>query len=622
MYDRADIARVLDATDIVRIVGQSVQLRPKGREMAGLCPFHDDRNPSMYVSPTKQIYKCFVCGAAGDAAKFLQDYHSMSFPEAIEHLAQIAGVEIQRTDTRQHQQPTSTVRKSDILDANQHAQRFFTTLLHHADHGKSAREVIQSRGISDEMVRVFSLGVSPDRWDGLVSTVASKRWSLEAFEQAGLVKPRQHESGHYDTFRHRLMFPIDDQLGRTIAFGARKMRDEDEPKYLNSPESPVFRKGATLYGLSQASAAIRQQSRAIITEGYTDTIACHQAGFSNAIAALGTAFTPEHAAILRRMCDRVVLLFDGDEAGSLAADRAVSVLFHEPIDVTIVTLSSIGNAKDPDELLRHPDGKAAFADAIENGQELLTYRFSRLRSELEGASSARRSTRIEEELARLVELGLHDMSPVRKSFIMRQLPIATGLDSITLTDALARMRPAQRTRHAAAQSRSNEALIAPEIITRVVEGRLRADERAIGILMVRPKLAGAAEQDLPIVLDATRYELSLVREIATAIRTLVDDQTDTALTNVLRQLGGSEAAQFATQLAARIERETSEDDGKIRHMWEDCIERIRMLDFAARAETKPGGASLADRLAQAKQRHTSTEADRTRLPRNPGPGRQ
>ncbi|MEZ6173679.1 MAG: DNA primase [Phycisphaerales bacterium] len=618
MYDRADIARVLDATDIVQIVGQSVQLRPKGREMVGLCPFHDDRNPSMYVSPAKQIYKCFVCGAAGDAAKFMQDYHSMSFPEAIEHLAEIAGVEIQRVDTRSQPASASSVRKSDVFDANQQAQKFFAALLHHADHGKAGREVIEQRSISDDMVQKFGLGLSPDRWDGLVSTITSKRWSLDAFLQAGLVKLRQHESGHYDTFRHRVMFPITDQLGRTIAFGARKIRDEDEPKYLNSPESPVFRKSATLYGIAQASSTIRQQNLAIITEGYTDTIACHQAGFTNAIAALGTAFTSEHAAILRRMCDRVVLLFDGDEAGSLAADRAVSVLFHEPIDVSIVALSSFGDAKDPDELLRQPDGNDAFANAIENGQDLLTFRFARLRAELETLSSARRSTRIEEELAKLVELGLHDMSPVRKSFIMRQLPGATGLDSITLADALARIKPTQRNRTTVFAHSEHEHAINPELIHRVVEGSLRADERAIGLLLVRPSL-GDESDDAARVFDESRYNIDLMREIVRAMRSLDEEGESFSLANVLRELAGSNAAQFATQLAARIDRETNEDVGKLQHMWHDCMDRIRQIDITGRAEVKQTVAeSLAERLARAKQRHTSTDADRTRLPRSPG----
>ncbi len=300
--DRSDVDRVKDATDIVRLVGEHVALRPKGREYMGLCPFHDDHSPSMHVVPHKQFYKCFSCGAAGDVFKFVQDFLKMDFPEALEFLADRAGITLERRK-RQEQDadaPADSISKKDLFAANAMAASFYRAMLKH-EQGVAGRAVIERRGISREMVEEFQLGVSPDRWDGLILTAQKQGFSAGLLGAAGLIKAREGSNGHYDAFRNRVMFPICDRTGRVIAFGARKIKDEDEPKYLNSPETRLFNKSGTLYALHLALRTIQQTRTAIITEGYTDVIACHQGGFPNAVATLGTAMThAEHAAELRR----------------------------------------------------------------------------------------------------------------------------------------------------------------------------------------------------------------------------------------------------------------------------------------------------------------------------------
>lgn len=434
--DDGDKQRVRDASDIIRIIGEVVALKPKGREYAGLCPFHDDHNPSMAVVPHKQIFHCFVCGTGGDVFTFVRKFHKMEFREALEYLAQRAGIELKPRRRESAEGGQDGITRQQILEANAVATEFFKAIYNHPEHGRAARAVVKKRGISTEMVEKFGIGASPDRFDGLMLTIRNKQLDPRAFAEAGLLRTKL-ETGHmYDTFRNRLMFPIADMIGRPIAFGGRKINEEDEPKYLNSPESRVFNKSATLFGLAQASRAIQVQRTAVITEGYTDTIACHQAGLENVVATLGTALTREHAVILRRLCDRVVLLFDGDDAGQRAADRAAEIFFSEPLDVVVATLDKVTDAKDPDELLKREGGLELLQRAIGAGVDVLRYRFARVAKTVAGGGIAVRSRAVEEEVARLAELGLSEVEPVRRRMIIRELARLADIGEETIARAL------------------------------------------------------------------------------------------------------------------------------------------------------------------------------------------
>ncbi|MEM9374247.1 MAG: DNA primase, partial [Planctomycetota bacterium] len=435
MYQRQDDdrQRVKDASDIVRVVGEHISLKPKGREFVGLCPFHDDRNPSMAVVPAKQIFHCFVCGTGGDVFSFVQKYHSMDFREALEYLAQRNGIELTRRQQRREPMPGAVpgINKGDILRANEAAQAFFRAILEHPRHGDIARALIERRGISPAMVEAFGIGASPDRWDGLLATIENKKLDPRAFDAAGLLKTRE-SGGSYDALRNRLIFPIHDQIGRVIAFGGRRIDDADDPKYLNSPETPAFRKHTTLYGIAQASRSIQQKRTAVVVEGYTDVVACHQAGITNVVGTLGTALTGGHATVLRRLCDTVVLLFDGDAAGQKAADRAVEVLFAEQLDIRVASLATVTDAKDPDEVLKLEDGRELFERAIEGSRELLAWKFDRLRTELAGSGPAAVANAVEEELDRFSRLGMSRLSPVRRRQLVKLISEATGIGEQTI----------------------------------------------------------------------------------------------------------------------------------------------------------------------------------------------
>ncbi len=432
-----DRERVLDATNIVDLIGEQLRLVPKGREFVCLCPFHDDSKPSMYVVPHKQIYHCFACGAGGNALDFTMNYHAMGFVEALKHLADRAGVELtpwKGGAGGQDERETSGTSKEELLKANAFALSFYRTILRHPQHGAVARQIAEQRGLSGDIAERFQIGAAPDRFDGLLAAIQSKSLRPQPFVELGLLKTRE-SGGHYDALRNRLIFPILDQMGRPIAFGGRIINPDDTPKYLNSPETKLFHKSSTLYGMHAAFQAIKRERVAIITEGYTDVIACHRAGIEHVVATLGTALTPKHASILKRIADTVVLLFDGDEAGQRAADRAIEVFFKEPIDVKIAVLPG---GQDPDDLLKHEDGAELFAEMIDAAEDAMAFRFERLEAKLSAsgahAGSEARARVVEEELTRLVDLGLNDLTPVRRQTMLKKLASIAKVEPRVMLD--------------------------------------------------------------------------------------------------------------------------------------------------------------------------------------------
>lgn len=424
----AFIERVKSASDIVEVVGERLTLRPKGREFTGLCPFHPDHNPSMNVVPSKQIYHCFVCGAGGSVFTFIQKFHGVEFIDALRLLAERAGLEMparRRPDGHADAAPTAS--RQDVVDANRLALGFFRAILAHPEHGGLARGIVTKRGISAAMVERFGLGAAPDKWDGLKLMAERAGWPIDRLLAAGLLKKAQDTGRVYDALRNRLIFPILGESGEPIAFGARRIDDKDEPKYLNSPDTAAFKKAGTLFGLSLARNAIRAEATTVVVEGYTDVIACHQAGLEHVVGTLGTAFTAEHAKRLRGLCPRVVLLFDGDAAGQLAADRAFEVLLSARMDVAVATLAGVTDAKDPDELLKREGGATVLRRALAGAVHIADYWGRRLAAALRDAEPAQKARRLAEELARLAELGVNAVSPVERRVLLERLAVSAGL---------------------------------------------------------------------------------------------------------------------------------------------------------------------------------------------------
>lgn len=619
--DSDDRQRVRDASDIVDVVGEHVTLKAKGREYVGLCPFHDDHNPSMAVVPHKQIFHCFVCGSGGDVFTFVQKFHSMTFPEALEHLATRAGIELvpRAAAARKRADDGGAVSRQELVSANQLANAFFRSILTHEQHGAPARDVIRRRGISPEMVEHFQLGAAPHRWDGLLLTARRKGVADGTLVAAGLAKHRERSQGAYDAFRHRLVFPIHDQIGRAIAFGARRIDEDDDPKYLNSPETPLFNKSTTLYALHQASRSIQRQRTAVVVEGYTDAIACHQAGIDNVVATLGTALTPGHAKALRRLCDEVILVFDGDEAGLRAADRAFEVLFAEPIDLRIATLAAVTDAKDPDELLKRDDGPELFRRMLEEAPDLLEYRFARMRRRLRDAGIAEQARVVESELERLADLGLANQTPVRRTVIRKRLAETLGVPESVIAEAMPVGRRAGRAPRRVDAGPPRDTGAAPASLD---EGPRTT---ILACLLVHDSLWLKLTRDQRALIHADAYRSPMLAAVADALVRVIDRGDDADLAAVINELDAvsaergcdpTDASAAATSLYHRVDSETEHDAARTEALLFEAVRRVQ----AEREPAAPSDQTLADRLALARKLHADLGANpKPRLITEPTP---
>lgn len=358
------IARVREQTDIVSLIGEHVALKRSGAQFKGLCPFHPEKSPSFYVHPQRQFFHCFGCQASGDVFTFLTRLEGVAFPEALRRLAERAGVELPVNDPREESaQRQVRERRSRLIAITEAAAGYYLRMLSEHPLGSMARAEIEKRRVTPEVAATYRLGYAPHGWDGLASFLAQKGYSPAECEEVGLVVPRRSGDGHYDRFRHRLMFPIATHDGHIVAFSGRALptppgeREPEEPpaKYVNSPEGPLYKKGELLFGLNEARVDLRREGEAILCEGNFDVVAVHQAGLKNVVAPLGTAFTPMQAKMLRKYVTKVVVVFDGDRAGKKAVLNAFPLLAEAQLAARVVTLP--GGA-DPDSFMREKGADA------------------------------------------------------------------------------------------------------------------------------------------------------------------------------------------------------------------------------------------------------------------------
>jgi DNA primase len=358
------IQEIRERIDIVDLVGRYLSLRPSGRNFVGLCPFHTEKTPSFNVNRERQIWHCFGCGEGGHVFTFLMRHENLTFPEAVRQLARECGVEVPEEGGAEHGSIEA------MVAANDAAQALYRKALA-SDEGAEARAYLcEERGLDSAVIERFGIGFAPDRWDAVVHQLRVLRIPFEAGERAGLIAKRQAGDGHYDRLRGRVTFPIQDVRGRVIGFGGRALAKGQEPKYLNTPETAIFRKREAFFGFPRALEAMRKTGRAVVVEGYFDLVALDRAGIAETVATCGTALTTEHAKNLRRRAREVVLLFDGDVAGEKAVRRALEVLLPEGLRVRAARLPG---GDDPDTYLAREGARAlaALVDASPPAIELV-----------------------------------------------------------------------------------------------------------------------------------------------------------------------------------------------------------------------------------------------------------
>jgi len=477
------IGEIRDRSDIVAVIGQHVQLRKAGQNHKGLCPFHNENTPSFNVNGTKGFFYCFGCQKKGDVFAFVMEYEGKSFVEAAETLAGRIGVEIPKTE-----EPEDARRKrnerSQLLRVNKLAAEFFREQLC-AGHGEAGRSYLADRGIGETVAENFLLGLAPDSWSALTDHFNSKRVPMDLAVTLGLVVKRPNSDGFYDRFRGRLMCPVIMPGGEIAGFSGRRLASGDDEKagakYINSPESPVYKKSRLLFGLHRSRDSFRKKKRAVLVEGNFDVVSLHQAGFDETIAPLGTALTGEQVDQLRRLADKVVLMYDGDKAGRAATLKALRVLVAADVDVRIVVLPK---GEDPDTLVKEL-GEKKFGDMIERAQGGIQYFAYEVWGKNTGSDHSQA-----EVLTEAAGLLTAIRNPTKRDFVVGTLAKALNIDPSVVRRSMSRARnhkPEQKQPQAAPEAPPRP--VAPTTPPNVMELALLA------ILAEYPQLMETAEEN-------------------------------------------------------------------------------------------------------------------------------
>jgi len=479
---------VRERTDIVQLIGESVALTALhgGREFKGLCPFHEDHNPSMFVYPQRQTFRCWVCNTGGDCFTFVMEREKVPFPEALRILAQRANVALPERSAGPR--PSSGIDKPALFEVLLWAQELFhQTFLKDAAAAK-ARDYVRSRGLTEETIRQWRIGYHPNNWDWL-QLQAKGKFPLPQLLAARLIGERENGQGHYDNFVDRVLFPIQNERGQPVAFGGRVYEggvDRDRGKYWNSPESDLFQKRKMLYGFHHARDPIQKSKTALVVEGYTDCIACHQHGVTNVVATLGTALTDLHVTVLKRFAQKVVLLYDGDEAGQANSERVIGQLLAEDVDLRVLSLPG---ECDPDEFLRE-DGAEALRERIETAPEAWEFKLRVVEKRYSNKTVDGRQRILDEMLTLLAA------APKMSRHVREALLLSSLAHRLNLPEPIVRQRynevKEKKTTETAAPAAPREPQQVSAAIKRLFSGKVTLEDRRecdlLQILMVSPEL--------------------------------------------------------------------------------------------------------------------------------------
>jgi len=506
-YSQTLLDDIRAAVDIVDLVSRFVNLRKAGSHWKGLCPFHTEKTPSFTVNPRKSIFHCFGCGVGGDAFGFVMRQDRLSFPEAVRALAKTAGVAL----PDEHGARSGDSGREELTRVMDLAGRFYADTLWKPA-GERARAYLGERGIDTGIARHFGLGYAPEGWESLLTFMRAEKVSEEALIATGLAVARENRAGAYDRFRGRLLFPIRDLQGRVVAFGGRGFGDE-QPKYLNSPETPLYTKGNLLYGADLARMTIQSQNRALLVEGYVDCIMAHQHGFTGTVAALGTAFTPAQLALLRRYCDEVVTFFDADAAGQKAAARAEELLeptgrgmawavnrsgAFEGAGTLRVKVALLPAGHDPDTFLRSV-GREGFTERIAAARSILSYALDRALVDPDGATGPRARTTA---FARVALLLAKVADGDEAAALSREAAAKLGVDPTQLWIEAQRLQSSLRTPPAQSQPPAPVSMASVE--RDLVALLLHSDEARAALLALLGESDELGHASLRAIVEALR----------------------------------------------------------------------------------------------------------------------
>ena len=572
LYDQYFIDDLKDRADLVRIIEPYAQLKKKGANWMACCPFHQEKTPSFSVNPSKGFYKCFGCGKGGNAFTFLMEMEGLNFPEAVQRVAEMHGIPLPEPgDDGQYKQARKRKEEKkqladQVIDLNKIALEFWEAELQgKSPKARAARDYLEKRGISNEVQKKFRIGFAPDTWDSLLNHLKEKGADEKLIEQSGLVSVNEEKDRVFDRFRGRIIFPVLDVDGRPIAFGARAMGDE-QPKYLNSPETPAYVKGQHLYGLFQGKESIRQRKFAILVEGYLDLIALHQFGITNVAASLGTAFTPEQARLLSRFTKKVVINYDGDSAGVKAARRAVEELLPQDFEIKVLVLP---NGMDPDDFLR-ANGAEAYNTARGQATPFLFFVFD---ASMRGRSLANPKHKAE---------AIEDVVPVLaaiKNPIQKRESFDQAMDYFRVDDTGLKRDLWQTVK--SGQTVPAEAI--KREVKRVAKAKITVAEQQLLELLIHD--AELRQMVLPI-LEESDYESLATAGIFRAMYAIDERGEQMDLGSILNETMGDEIAEDLAPLLMIGEPKRGEGEviDSVFHEAENCILSLRSMAIQNRIQ--------------------------------------
>lgn len=551
------ISEILDKTDIVDLISDYLTLKRKGKNFFGLCPFHHEKTPSFSVDPTKQIFHCFGCHKGGNAISFLMEHEKMSFLEAIEYLADRAGIQISQVQGSE----TAAREREAITVANKMAAEFYFKNLF-APIGKPCMDYLVKRGFDASVIKHFGLGYSLPEWDGLIKYARSKSLNPDVLFNAGLVLKRKDGSGYYDRFRGRFMIPFINLSRKVVGFGGRILvNDPDQPKYLNSPETLVFQKGSMLFNLNLSRDKIREADKAIFVEGYTDIISLYRFGIENTVATSGTALTPAQARLIKRYTNNVIVLFDADAAGSNASMRGADIFLSAGLDIRIATLPE---GYDPDSFVREK-GRDVFLEYLNHANSIVQYKIQTLSKQYKMENPDDRAKIIHS----LVESIAKIQDKIRQGIIVREIAEFFNIDERFIMQQIARV-PADRVEEP--QQQPDE----KKVEVRQKNKYDLAEEDIIRLLIEVPELINKAQDVITVdelKNDDIRKILKIVYELRGQKRWLnenmiAQDITDPKLSGIVAEL-----------ISIRFENLSEPEK-----LLNDCIILVKVRDKAERLQ--------------------------------------
>jgi DNA primase len=600
------ISEIKNAVDIVDIISDSVLLKKTGRNFVGLCPFHSEKTPSFTVSPEKQIYHCFGCGNGGNAFSFLMNQEGLTFPEAARALAKRYGINIPAR-TLSPEQRKAIDQKEKLLNINKLAMDYFQQCLTTGVAGQRARSYLKQRGFSKDIIDRFNLGYALKGWDHLIRFFTTKRVSGKLLETAGLVVTRKDQHGSYDRFRDRIIFPIIDINMKIVGFGGRVM-DDGEPKYLNSPETPVYNKSRTLYGLHLAKNACRNADTVYIVEGYLDLLALHQHGIENSVATLGTALTADHIRLLTRFAQRMVLVYDSDEAGIRSARRCIDTFWKEHVDFRREDVFQEENADtrilvlpqghDPDSFL-FEYGAELFKDAASAAPGIISFLIDQAIQEhgLSTEGKIRVVSKLQAPLA-----AINDR--VARSLYIKQLSERIEIDEKVVLEKIRETRPSKKIGDGSFGA-------APELGSAAIASKIsqlgnRLEQKIITMMLQYPQILPDIDRQKVLEYFESRLLTSIGRTILE--RNLKPQAT---VADLLNSIEDPEQRRLMTALAMTDESWDEKGSRMLINQFVDTIQRrhqSKLMDEQIKAAESKNDQSLLYKLLQEKQKQAIRSA--------------